>query len=107
MAGRMLRLPLPDEDASRRFGEDLAAILMPGDVIALEGDLGMGKTTLARAILRALAGDPALEVPSPTFTLVQAYAGRVPAQHFDLYRLSSPDELEELGLGEAIREASC
>lgn len=104
MAGRTIRLLLPDEDASRRFGEDLAAILIPGDVIALEGDLGMGKTTLARAILRALAGDPALEVPSPTFTLVQAYAGRVPAQHFDLYRLASPDELEELGLREAIRE---
>lgn len=104
MSGRSLRLELADEDASRTLGEDIAAILAPGDVIALEGDLGMGKTTLARAVIRALAGDPALEVPSPTFTLVQAYPARLPAQHFDLYRLSSPDELEELGFLEAARE---
>lgn len=97
---------LADEAASARLGEDLAAMLRPGDVLALSGDLGAGKTTLARAIIRALAGDPALEVPSPTFTLVQAYALRVPVQHFDLYRLGSADELEELGFPEAAEEGT-
>lgn len=100
----VLVIDLPDERASLQLGEDVAAMLMPGDVLALHGDLGMGKTTLARAVIRALAGDPELEVPSPTFTLVQAYATRIPVQHLDLYRLSSPDELEELGFDEAIRE---
>lgn len=92
---------LPDERATVEFGEDIAAALRPGDVILLEGDLGAGKTTLARAVVRALAGDPELEVPSPTFTLVQAYATRVPVAHVDLYRLASPDEIDELGLDEA------
>ncbi|MFC6489110.1 tRNA (adenosine(37)-N6)-threonylcarbamoyltransferase complex ATPase subunit type 1 TsaE [Nitratireductor sp. GCM10026969] len=92
---------LPDEQATDRLGDDLAAALRPGDVVALHGDLGMGKTALARAILRAIAGDPQLEVPSPTFTLVQSYDLRIPVHHFDLYRLSDPEELEELGFGEA------
>jgi tRNA threonylcarbamoyl adenosine modification protein YjeE len=92
---------LPDERATIRLGEDIAAALRPGDVIALQGDLGAGKTTLARGVIRALATDPGLEVPSPTFTLVQSYETRIPLQHFDLYRLSSPDELDELGLDEA------
>jgi len=104
MAARSLRLELAGEDASRRLGEDIAAILAPGDAILLSGDLGMGKTTLARAIIRALANDDALDVPSPTFTLVQPYAARVPVHHFDLYRISSPDELEELGFPEALAE---
>jgi len=97
---------LPDEAATSRLGEDLAMALRGGDVLALSGDLGAGKTTLARALLRALAGDPGLEVPSPTFTLVQSYRGRVPVHHFDLYRLSGPAELEELGLDEAIGEGA-
>lgn len=101
-----LSLHLADEAATNRLGEDIAMILAPGDVLALHGDLGMGKSTLARAIIRALANDPALEVPSPTFTLVQAYATRVPVQHFDLHRLGSPDELDELGFSEAIREGA-
>lgn len=92
---------LPDERATIRLGEDIAACLRPGDVIALEGDLGAGKTTLARGLIRAVAQDRALEVPSPTFTLVQSYDTRIPLHHFDLYRLSSPDELDELGLEEA------
>ena len=70
-------------------------------MLALSGDLGAGKTTLARGLIRAMAGDPGLDVPSPTFTLVQSYETRVPVHHFDLYRLSSPAELDELGLDEA------
>lgn len=97
-------LSLADEAATRLFGTDLAAALLPGDVVALEGDLGAGKTTLARALIRALAADPALEVPSPTYTLVQRYETRPPVHHFDLYRLSAPDELDELGLAEAVAE---
>ena len=102
----MIRLVLADEDATRRLGDDIAAILAPGDAVLLSGDLGMGKTALARAIVRALAGDDGLDVPSPTFTLVQHYDGRVPVRHFDLYRIASPDELEELGLAEALAEGA-
>lgn len=97
-------LDLADEAATKRLGEDLALALKPGDVLALTGDLGAGKSTLARALIRALAGDPELEVPSPTFTLVQAYAGRLPVAHFDFYRLSSVDELDELGFHEALED---
>ncbi|MDQ6434207.1 tRNA (adenosine(37)-N6)-threonylcarbamoyltransferase complex ATPase subunit type 1 TsaE [Mesorhizobium sp. LHD-90] len=97
---------LADEAATARLGEDLAAALKPGDVLALAGDLGAGKTTLARALIRASAGDPELEVPSPTFTLVQNYEGRVPVAHFDLYRLGSPAELDELGFDEALAEGA-
>src|SRR5690606_13712466 len=71
---------------------------------ALHGDLGTGKSTLARSLIRALAADAGLEVPSPTFTLVQAYDARVPVHHFDLYRLSSPEERDELGLEDAVEE---
>ena len=104
MSGGPVRVHLADEAATARLGEDIAAILAPGDAILLSGDLGMGKTTLARALIRALAGDDGLDVPSPTFTMVQPYAGRVPVHHFDLYRLASADELEELGLREALEE---
>lgn len=96
-----LELFLADGAATMRLGEDIAMALKAGDVLALSGDLGAGKTTLARSLIRALAGDPRLEVPSPTFTLVQAYDTPVPVAHFDLYRLSTPDELEELGFDEA------
>lgn len=95
---------LADEAATREAGNDIAAAMKPGDVLALHGDLGAGKTTLARAIIRSLAGDPELEVPSPTFTLVQAYPGRLPVAHFDLYRIGDPDEMRELGLDEALAE---
>ncbi|MBD8891768.1 tRNA (adenosine(37)-N6)-threonylcarbamoyltransferase complex ATPase subunit type 1 TsaE [Roseibium litorale] len=92
---------IADEDAMVRLAEDIAAILKPGDVIALSGDLGAGKSTFSRALLRSFAGDPELEVPSPTFTLVQTYElGRLTISHFDLYRLEEPEELEELGLDE-------
>jgi N-acetylmuramate 1-kinase len=95
---------LPDEKATALFGEDIAAALRPGDVVALKGDLGAGKTTLARALVRALAGDPNLDVPSPTFTLVQAYEARLPVVHFDLYRIGSPAELDELGFTDAAAD---
>jgi tRNA threonylcarbamoyl adenosine modification protein YjeE len=97
-----LELFLPDDVATTRLGEDLALALKAGDVLLLDGDLGAGKTTLARGLIRALAGDPMHEVPSPTFTLVQSYDTPLPVHHFDLYRLSSSDELEELGFDEAI-----
>lgn len=97
-------IDLADDAATRQLGEDLALALKPGDVLALSGDLGTGKSTLARALIRALADDPDLDVPSPTFTLVQAYPGRLPVAHFDFYRLSSAEELEELGFGEAVED---
>lgn len=81
----------------------LADLARPGDVILLRGPLGAGKSALARAFLRAASGDAALEVPSPTFTLVQSYPlpGGVVAHHYDLYRLDGPGGLTELGWDEA------
>ncbi len=101
MSAAPLSLLLRDEAATARLAEDLATKIAPGDVIALEGDLGAGKTTLARALIRAVADDDGLEVPSPTFTLVQTYPGRVAIAHFDLYRLGGPDEMDEIGFDEA------
>src|SRR5665213_4202982 len=102
-----LIIDLPDEAATARLAEDLAVRLMPGDVVGLSGGLGAGKTTFARTLIRALADIPDLEVPSPTFTLAQTYAaGRLPVTHLDLYRLTSPAELEEIGFFEAIGEGA-
>jgi tRNA threonylcarbamoyl adenosine modification protein YjeE len=102
-----LLLSLADEAASLQLGEDLALALRQGDCLALSGDLGAGKSTLARAFLRALADDPDLEVPSPTFTLVQSYELRIPVAHFDLYRLGDASELDELGFDEALASGIC
>ena len=106
MSSAPVSVDLADEAATARLAEDLAMKLAPGDVIALEGDLGAGKTTLARALIRAIADDAALEVPSPTFTLVQTYPGRVAIAHFDLYRLGGPDELDEIGFDEALETSA-
>jgi tRNA threonylcarbamoyl adenosine modification protein YjeE len=93
---------LATEQATRRLAMDVAAILAPGDLVTLSGDLGAGKTTFARALIRHLAGDERLEVPSPTFTLVQTYAlTRFAVVHGDLYRVAEPRELLELGFEDA------
>lgn len=98
---RTLSLTLATEAETAALGELLAMHARPGDVIALHGDLGAGKTTLARALIRRLAGQDT-EAPSPTFTLVQTYQtpGLV-IWHFDLYRLNDPREALELGIEEA------
>jgi N-acetylmuramate 1-kinase len=94
-------LTLPDEAATRRFAADVANMLEPGDFIALSGDLGAGKTTFVRAMIAHLANDAAIEVPSPTFTLVQHYdLPRFRVVHADLYRVAGAGELAELGLDE-------
>ena len=92
-------LALPNEAATACLMADLALLVGPGDVITLSGDLGAGKTTAARAMIRYLAGDDELEVPSPTFTLAQSYdLPPFPLVHADLYRIDDASELEELGL---------
>ena len=98
---------LADAEATEAFGAMLAASLRLGDVIALFGPLGAGKTTLARGLLRGLGHDG--DVASPTFPIVQAYAPpdtRIPLWHVDLYRIEDPSELEEIGLSEARCEAA-
>jgi len=92
-------LALPNETATAHLMADLALLIGPGDVITLSGDLGAGKTAAARAMIRYLAGDEAVEVPSPTFTLAQTYdLPPYPLVHADLYRVNDPLELEEIGL---------
>jgi tRNA threonylcarbamoyl adenosine modification protein YjeE len=98
-----IELDIRDQAAMEQLAEDVAVCVRLGDMIALSGPLGAGKSTFARALVRALCDDPELDVPSPTFTLVQAYEGRLPVAHFDLYRLGDPDELAELGLDEAVQ----
>jgi tRNA threonylcarbamoyl adenosine modification protein YjeE len=96
--GFSFTMALADEEATRALMADIAAALAPGDLLTLSGDLGAGKTTFARALIRHLAGDQTVEVPSPTFTLMQAYElPRFNLVHADLYRLSGPAELAELG----------
>jgi tRNA threonylcarbamoyladenosine biosynthesis protein TsaE len=95
--------PLPTLAATQLLAQTLAPHLRTGDVLALTGDLGVGKTEFARALLHALGvtGD----VPSPTFTLLQTYeAHGLQIAHFDLYRLKSPDELDELGWDDALAD---
>ena len=98
-------MSLANETATAELGAMLAERLRPGDVVGLKGELGSGKTTLARAILRAASGDPDLIVPSPTFTLVEIYeTARGSYWHFDLYRLEAPEQVYELGWEDALAE---
>lgn len=94
-----MKIPLPDLAATEAFGRRIAAVLRPGDVVALSGGLGAGKTTLARAIIAALGHEG--EVPSPSFAIIETYdppTVRLPLVHADFYRLERPAEAEELGL---------
>lgn len=98
-------LTLFDETSTVRLGRTLAEILRPGDILALRGDLGAGKTALSRALIRAALNSPDEDVPSPTFTLVQVYdTPQGNYWHFDLYRLEKADDALELGIEDAFAE---
>jgi N-acetylmuramate 1-kinase len=99
-------IDLPDIQSTERFARDIAAELGRDTLLTLTGDLGSGKTTFARALIRTLTGEPELEVPSPTFTLMQLYdAPKLKIVHCDLYRIAAPEELAELGWDEASEGA--
>ncbi len=104
--GTNFTVALADERATERLVTDIAAALEPGDLVTLSGDLGAGKTTFARAMIRYLADNPDIPVPSPTFTLIQNYdLPRFPVVHADLYRLEGPGELAELGFDDLPKDA--
>lgn len=100
-------LTLPDDAATDRLGTALAGLLRTGDTLLLRGPIGAGKTHLARALIRARTG-AAIDVPSPSFTLIQTYDSPAgPICHADLYRLTGPDDVIELGLLDAFGSALC
>ena len=102
-----LSLVLPDDDATTRLGAALAGLVRPGDTLLLHGAIGAGKTHLARALIQTCLSRLE-DVPSPSFTLVQTYtANGFEIWHADLYRLSHPDEVWELGLNDAFETAVC
>ncbi len=98
-----MTLALEDAAATTRLGAAIAPLLSSGETVLLYGPLGMGKSTLARGLIRALTR-PEEDVPSPTFTLVQFYESEPPVAHFDLYRLTRAEEAAEIGLDEALDE---
>ncbi|OKH87569.1 tRNA (adenosine(37)-N6)-threonylcarbamoyltransferase complex ATPase subunit type 1 TsaE [Thalassospira sp. TSL5-1] len=99
-------IEIKDQAGTEDLAARLAAVAGKGDVILMHGTLGMGKSAFCRAYIRALANNPHEEVPSPTFTLVQIYdLEPVPVWHFDLYRLSDPEEVHELDIEDAFSEA--
>ncbi|MCJ9428313.1 tRNA (adenosine(37)-N6)-threonylcarbamoyltransferase complex ATPase subunit type 1 TsaE [Kordiimonas marina] len=104
-----MQIDCADEQATAALAARLAARLQAGDLVALTGDLGAGKSTFARAFIRARLADDMAEVPSPTFTLVQTYDDPEGGEiwHADLYRLTEPEEAYELGLDEAREDAIC
>jgi len=105
VAGFETTVRLEDEAATAALGARIARGLKQGDAVLLEGELGAGKTTLARAILRSLGVES--HVPSPTFTLVQPYeTAQLALYHFDLYRIESASEIAELGMDEALDEGA-
>ncbi len=104
--GASFTVTLANEEATRRLAIDIAAALEPGDLVTLSGDLGAGKTTFARALIRYFAGDDTIEVPSPTFTFLQTYElPRFTLVHADLYRVSGSVELAELGFDDLPENA--
>lgn len=100
-----VRVRLSDESATIMLGRALAPLMDRGVALCLFGELGAGKSTLARALIRALTR-PDEDVPSPTFTLVQTYEGALALAHFDLYRLGDASEVDELGLHEALEDGA-
>ncbi len=107
MASHMLQISLPDEAATAHLARQIAQVLRAGDTLLLDGPIGAGKTAFARALIRTML-NRAEDIPSPTFTLVQTYdtpQGEV--WHCDLYRLTHPDEVMELGLDQALTDAIC
>lgn len=108
MTAPLLQLTLADQDQTEALARHITPLLQAGDVLLLSGSIGAGKSTFARAVIRAATGNPSEDVPSPTFTLVQSYEtpqGEI--WHSDLYRLGHPDEVFELGLYEAFETAIC
>lgn len=104
----VIELELPDADATAALGARLARVLEPGDALLLSGDLGVGKTTIARGLIAAWTADVDAAAPSPTFTLVQMYQGpKGELAHMDLYRLDDPAELDEIGLEELLADGVC
>jgi tRNA threonylcarbamoyladenosine biosynthesis protein TsaE len=96
-------LELPDPEATEQLGRRLGELLFPGSVVALSGPLGAGKTFLTRAVATGLGIADARIVTSPTFVLIQEYAGRLPIYHFDLYRLATSSEFLDLGTDEYLQ----
>ncbi|MBA5724296.1 tRNA (adenosine(37)-N6)-threonylcarbamoyltransferase complex ATPase subunit type 1 TsaE [Candidatus Liberibacter sp.] len=102
-----MTISLSCERDTIRLGNNIARILKLRDCISLSGDIGSGKSFLARSIIRFLTKNEKLEVLSPTFTLVQIYDAKIPIAHFDFYRLSGPQDFFEIGFDETLHEGIC